>query len=253
MMGLSSGLADASRTCPRECGRAAIVWIVMPSASLLLLWKNLSAMVLIPSGEMVLLARKRYWMSGWSSADLAGVAGCSSRLEYTKPPWSHPGEVSGPLPMRNCARAIGLIFSEVPSFTREDCDWPFASGMPSAVHETRTAGWSWRLAPTPGRSCTTFTPRSSRCSLGPTPLVISRCGEPIAPSVSSASPFDASLAVRSTPSASTKRTPVARLLLSSTTPVACAEVTTSRFGRPSTGSRYELAASERLPPFSITW
>lgn len=75
----------------------------------------------------------------------------------------------------------------------------------------------------------------------------------MAPSVSRASPFDASVATRSTPSASTKRTPVARLLPSSTTPVACAPVTTSRFGRPRTGSRYELAASDRLPRFSITW
>lgn len=52
----------------------------------------------------------------------------------------------------------------------------------------RTAGWSCRLEPTPGRSATTSMPCSARWLEGPTPDAMSTCGLWMAPAASSTSP-----------------------------------------------------------------
>mmetsp|Transcript_23150 Transcript_23150/g.91849 ORF Transcript_23150/g.91849 Transcript_23150/m.91849 type:complete len:283 (+) Transcript_23150:769-1617(+) len=250
MVGLTSGSAEASLTDPSfDLGRAQMAWIVKPSGWFRVADHDL-AMVDMPSGVIDLVARKRSWTSGDDDASPESV---SARVR--KPPWSQPGDVSGPFRAKSHLAAATGFVAVVPGMrSAVECD---LGASAFERFETRHAGWSWRFLPTPGRSATTGMPSGSSSDLAPTPESMRICGEPMAPAVtrtSAAALFATSSVATASPSGFVRRrrssssvmgstigsspgavrrtsTPVARCCPSKTTRFTTAPCTTSRFGR----------------------
>ena len=123
MMGLTCVLEEANLTLPQLLARVATLWKEYPSGWFLVL-RNCSersdcedlvrycsqfvsirvaaltwVKVVMPSGPMALAGRNRIWRSA-----------CASAPVLTKAPWSHPTEVSSPLPLVNHLRiGMGLL------------------------------------------------------------------------------------------------------------------------------------------------
>jgi hypothetical protein len=116
------------------------------------------------------------------------------------------------------------------------------------LNPMRTFGWSWKLAPTPGRSTSTSIPAAFRTDGGPIPLRCRICGLCNAPAQRMVS---TSALTSSTPSSSEEprscmRIPVTLFSLSRSNSFTRYPVIRSRLVRLAMGSKYPVLAYDRV-------
>mmetsp|Transcript_967 Transcript_967/g.2770 ORF Transcript_967/g.2770 Transcript_967/m.2770 type:complete len:223 (-) Transcript_967:661-1329(-) len=203
----------------------------------------------MPSGVIDFVARKRNWMFGGVFSFLF-----SEEDDVTKPPWSQPGEVKGPLPLTShLKRATGFIIVVCGIRSCVECD---EGASFEEKCETKQAGWSWRFLPTPGRSATVSTLRSFKRDESPTPDSCRIWGDPIAPAVKMTSPVVLATALRGSLFSSVKTTsrPVAAPEASKLTLATAAPSMMSKLGRFRTSfGKYAEYADSRRPLRCETW
>ena len=146
--------------------------------------------------------------------------------------------------------AFGEPLHSFPAFTAS----VLSVGTPCTLNTARICRWSCRLAPTPGRSCTTSMPCWRSSAAGPMPESCNSCGELMAPALSTTSRVACAVTI-SWPFQTC--TPVQRGRPSgcgaSSSRVAWARVHSVKLARPvQVGRKNALAVFQRQPLFWLT-